>query len=195
MCQLLLEEDKSQLEQHVVKVFPPPNPAAITPPPECRFEQWSDWTLDFWITSWRLNISFTAHFWWRGDAFSIRHPPTRRADSLRMLAATRASAECAYALSLAAAAACVCVCAFVRPPLPLCPVSELVWMTYAEGQRRPHGPFPWAGSSPGRHSLTHSVKCNQPNVPPNDHDTLSNATMPNGIWLKTGHDWLGGILA
>ena len=89
----------------------------------------------------------------------------------------------------------VCVCAFVRPPLPLCPVSELVWMTYAEGQRRPHGPFPWAGSSPGRHSLTHSVKCNQPNVPPNDHDTLSNATMPNGIWLKTGHDWLGGILA
>ena len=119
MRQLLLEEDKPQLEQHVVTIFPPPNPAAITPPPECRFEQWSDWTLDFWITSWRLNISFTAHFWWRGDAFSIRHRPTRRGDSLRVFAATRASAECAFALSLAAAAACVCVCICSTTAAPL----------------------------------------------------------------------------
>ena len=32
-------------------------------------------------------------------------------------------------------------------------------MTYAVGQRRRDGPFPWVGeSTSGRHSLTHSLK-------------------------------------
>ena len=35
--------------------------------------------------------------------------------------------------------------------------------------------------------LTH-VKYKLPNVPPNGHDAVSNATTPNSIWLKPGHD-------
>lgn len=63
-------------------------------------------------------------FWSKGDAFSIRHLSTRQGDTVRVFAAARASAECAFALSLAAGAVRVCV--FVRPSLPLCPVSEPV---------------------------------------------------------------------
>ena len=40
-------------------------------------------------------------------------------------------------------------------------------------------------------SLAPAVKCNQPNVHPNVQDAFMNAMMPNGIWLKTGRDWLG----
>ena len=50
------------------------------------------------------------------------HLSERQGDTVRVFAAARASAERAFALSLAAGA--VRVCAFVRPSLPLCPISE-----------------------------------------------------------------------
>ena len=53
------------------------------------------------------------------DAFSVRHLPTRQGDTVRVFAATRASAECAFALRFAAGAVRVCV--FVRPPFPTMP--------------------------------------------------------------------------
>ena len=58
----------------------------------------------------------TGLIWSRGDAFSVRHLPTRQGDTVRVFAATRASAECAFALRFAAGALRLCV--FVRPPFP-----------------------------------------------------------------------------
>ena len=54
-------------------------------------------------------------FWSKGDAFSIRHLSTRQGDTVRVFAAARASAECAFALSLAAGAVRVLRVLFDHP--------------------------------------------------------------------------------
>ena len=53
----------------------------------------------------------------RGGAFSFRHYPTCRGDTVRAFAATRGSAEIAAALSLAAVRVCV-IGLTTLPPMP-----------------------------------------------------------------------------